>query len=119
MPDIGTVNYQYNAIITEVYDGDTITADVDLGFNIWAKSLKLRLSGIDAPELRGEERTEGLRVRDIVRQMILSKNVIIQTEKDKTGLYGRWLCRVILDGTDINQWLLEQNLVKPYQNDFH
>ena len=48
--------YLYKATVTEVYDGDTITVDIDLGLNVWLKDQTLRLLGIDTPELRGEER---------------------------------------------------------------
>ena len=45
--------YEYKAIITYVYDGDTLTADVDLGFKMWAKKIKLRLLGVDERTLHG------------------------------------------------------------------
>jgi len=38
--------YFYKAIIRSVYDGDTATADIDLGFNCWMKNEKLRFYGI-------------------------------------------------------------------------
>jgi micrococcal nuclease len=51
--------YEYKALIISVYDGDTVTALVDLGFFV-KKEAKLRLYGIDTPEIRGEEREKGL-----------------------------------------------------------
>ena len=45
--------YTYRAKIIGVYDGDTITALVELGFNVTIE-LKLRLYGIDTPEVRGK-----------------------------------------------------------------
>ena len=30
--------FEYRAIVTKVYDGDTITVDIDLGFGIWVKN---------------------------------------------------------------------------------
>ena len=76
--------------------------------------MKLRLFGIDTPELRGSERTEDLKVRDIVRGKILDKEVTINTYKDKQGKYGRYLANIVLDGEDINQWLLDNGHAKPY-----
>ena len=55
--------YEYKAIVKKVYDGDTITVDIDLGFGITFNDKSIRLSGIDTPEIRGEERLEGLRQR--------------------------------------------------------
>lgn len=105
--------YNYKAHIKAVYDGDTVTAVVDLGF-LHYQEMKLRLYGIDTPELRGEEREEGLKVRDIVREMILDKEVEIHSYKDKQGKYGRYLATIMLDGININQWLVDQGHAKPY-----
>ena len=76
--------------------------------------MKLRLYGIDTPELRGSEREEGLKVRDILREMILDQEVIINTYKDKQGKYGRYLANIFLNGIDINEWLLDNGHAKPY-----
>ena len=55
--------YQYKIFsIKKIYDGDTITAVIDLGFGVY-KTAILRLKGIDAPELRGDERPEGIKSR--------------------------------------------------------
>ena len=88
--------YYYKANATSVYDGDTFTADIDLGLGVFIKKQKLRLSRIDAPELRGEERGTGLLSRDFLRDKIDGKQIIIQTIKDKKGRYGRYLAEVFL-----------------------
>ncbi|AXO80247.1 thermonuclease family protein [Olleya aquimaris] len=106
--------YTYKAKIIAVYDGDTVTAVVDLGF-LHSQEMKLRLYGIDTPELRGEEKEEGKKVRDIVRSMILDKEVKIRSYKDKQGKYGRYLANIILeDGLELNQWLVDNGHAKPY-----
>jgi len=105
--------YNYKAKIIDVYDGDTVTAIVDLGF-LHFQEMKLRLYGIDTPELRGAEKIEGRKVRDIVREMILNKEVEIHSYKDKQGKYGRYLATVILDGLDVNKWLVDNGHAKPY-----
>lgn len=105
--------YQYKAKIISVYDGDTVTAMVDLGFYHF-QQMKFRLYGIDTPELRGEEREEGLKVRDIVREMILDKDVIINSYKDKQEKYGRYLANIIIGDIDLNVWLVENGHAKEY-----
>ncbi len=105
--------YQYKAKIIEVYDGDTVTAMVDLGFFHY-QEMKFRLYGIDTPELRGEEREQGLVVRDIVRAMILNKEVIINSYKDKQEKYGRYLANIIIDEIDLNLWLVQNGHAKEY-----
>ena len=48
--------YTYKAKAISVYDGDTVTLVVDLGFKI-STEVKLRLEGIDTPELRRDQAT--------------------------------------------------------------
>lgn len=104
--------YHYHAIVTKVYDGDTVTLDIDLGLYTWVKGVKARLYGIDAPELRGEERPHGLASRDWLRLQVLDKEVVIETIKDKQGKYGRWLCKIWLDGRDIIAEMVEAGLAE-------
>ena len=112
-PDCGF--YQYRAIITDVYDGDTVTADIDLGFDIWRRNERLRLYGIDAPEVRGVERPEGLLARDALRERLVGKEVTICTIRDKTGKYGRYLVRIFEGGCLINLWLVRVGHAEPYE----
>ena len=89
--------YHYKAKIVEVYDGDTCTVDIDLGLHIWNKGEKIRLTRINAPELRGTERTKGLKSRDFLRSLIFDKEVFIETIKDKKEKYGRYLGEIWLE----------------------
>ncbi len=107
--------YHYSAVITEVYDGDTVTADIDLGFGLWMRGQKLRLHGIDAPELRGAEREEGLKSRDFLRGLVLGKEVTLRTIKDKRGKYGRWLAEIECDGVGwVNAAMVEAGEAAAY-----
>lgn len=106
--------YNYKAKIIDVYDGDTVTAMVDLGF-LHFQEMKLRLYGINTPELRGPEREQGIIVRDILREMVLDKEVTIRSYKDKQGKYGRYLANIILeDGLEVNQWLVDNGHAEEY-----
>jgi micrococcal nuclease len=107
--------YYYSAMVTSVYDGDTVTVDIDLGFGVLLKKQKIRLLAINTPEIRGEERPDGLIARDFLREKILNKQVIIKTFKDSTGKYGRWLGVIYKDGIDINQLLLDEGYAVPYK----
>lgn len=99
--------YTYRAVITNVYDGDTVTADIDLGLSVGVHGEKLRLHRINAPEVRGAERPAGLLSRDWLRGKVLGKSVIIQTIKDRKGKYGRYLAEIWLDGQNINDQIVE------------
>jgi micrococcal nuclease len=89
--------YHYKAIVTSVYDGDTCTVDIDLGLHTWIRGEKLRLNRINAPELKGNEKTEGLKSRDFLRSKIEGKEITLQTIKDKQEKYGRYLAEIWLE----------------------
>ena len=107
--------YEYKAYVSRVYDGDTITVDIDLGFGIVIKSQKIRLVRINAPEIRGDERQTGLVSRDALRDKIGNKWVTIKTSKDKKGKYGRWLGEVWIENVCVNDWLISEGLAEVYK----
>ena len=125
--------FEYKAIVKKVYDGDTITVDIDLGFNIWQKNQKIRLADINAPEIRGEEREQGLISRDKLREWLpLGKIIRLVTLKDRKGKYGRYIGYVFPYGDDenfrhikeivrnntemlsYNQRMIQEGFAKPY-----
>ena len=96
--------YTYQAAVDRVVDGDTLWAEIDCGFDIWVRQ-KLRLRGIDAPEL---SREEGQRVRERVEKRVNEgPRVLVSTQRpDK---YGRYLADLFLpDGGFLNGELVEQ-----------
>lgn len=94
--------WTYKALVKGIYDGDSITVDIDLGFGTWLKNQKIRLINIDAPELRGEERPEGLISRDKLREWLpIDSWITLKTYKDSKGKYGRWLGEIFV--TDVAQ----------------
>jgi len=107
--------YTYKARCVSVYDGDSITLDIDLGFNHWMLNQKIRLLGIDTPEIRGTERPEGLASAERLRGLIEGKDVMMVSHRDRAGKYGRWLATIYLDNTNINQLLLEEGWAKTYK----
>lgn len=110
--------YQYKAKITDVYDGDTVTADVDLGFHTWIHDEKFRLLGIDTPEVTGKDKAQGIVVRDALRERILGRELIICTVKgstaDKRDKWGRYLVKIYIGDELINDWMIEQGYAVPY-----
>ena len=106
--------YEYNAKILSVYDGDGVfDAEIDMGMNLFQRK-DIRLFGVDTPEMRGEYKEAGKVVRDFVRNLILNKTVLIITQKDKTGKYGRLLASVIIEDMDLAQLLLDKGYAKAY-----
>ena len=102
--------YVYKANVTKVYDGDTITCDIDCGFGVVLMKQKIRLYGLNAPEVRGDSKEQGIITRDKLRERILDKEIRLKTIKDKKGKYGRYIATVYLDSENINDWLVENNL---------
>lgn len=113
--------YEYKGTVIEIYDGDTMTVDVDLGFHL-TQRMTLRLARINTPEVRGEEREMGLAVRDYLRKLVpLGTEVIVRTAK--TGKFGRYIAEVLMPvgpGTmNINDRLLTLGMGWPVNEDGH
>jgi micrococcal nuclease len=106
--------YNYKAKVIDVYDGDSITLEIDLGFHVKIVE-KARVNGIDTPELRSHSTLEkdlAKTVRKYVRDLILDKEVEIISHKE--GKYGRYLVDVGIDGKDLATELLRKGYAKPY-----
>ena len=108
--------YHYRARVASVYDGDTIRVDIDLGLKSWIKDEKIRLNRINTPELRGDERPEGIKSRDYLRDLILGKKIMLQTIKDKQGKYGRYIAEIWIekDGewVNVNDLIVEKGFAE-------
>ena len=91
--------------ITKVVDGDTIDADIDLGFNI-SLSKRIRLAGIDTPESRTSDANEkkyGLEAKEWLKHALQDgKNILIKTElPDSTEKYGRIIGHLFVNDQEI------------------
>jgi len=105
--------YGYKAHVIDVYDGDTITVNIDLGLGISAMSQKIRLFGIDTPELRGRS-AKPLRAKaakSFLLDLVLFRDVVLKTHKTKKGrekkTFERWLADVYIDGLWVNEAIVE------------
>ncbi len=96
--------YSYSATVIDVYDGDTFTLDFEIGFSLRYEDV-IRLARVDTPELRGEERPRGIKVRDAVEKLILNKRVIAHTDEDDRGKYGRLLTEIYYQDTKCSCWI--------------
>jgi len=97
--------FEYNATVTSVFDGDTITVDIDLGFGLIFSNQKIRLLGINAPEINSDKKEKAIEVRDWLRDKLLNQQIRLQTVKDRKEKYGRYLGIVYLGLVNINQAL--------------
>jgi len=103
--------YVYKVVkVVRVYDGDTITVVLDLGFSTYTKKI-LRIANINAPEIRGEERSAGLAARNRLRSILENaENIFVTTYKDHTGKYGRYIADVYADDINVGQQLVKEGL---------
>lgn len=123
--------YEYKFTLDRVIDGDTIDAVVDLGFETFVKK-RMRLLGIDAPEIRlqskikdleerKKEKERGLIAKRELTSLLKGKNktLIARTKLDKSGKYGRILAEIIVEEngscTNINDLLLLYGYVRRYK----
>lgn len=100
--------YTYKAQCTRVIDGDTAEFDVDLGFNVH-HIIRGRFYGLNAPEIfRGddEEKRKGHLVKEFVEDLILNKEVVVETHKDKMS-FNRWIVHVFIEGKDAVELIKE------------
>jgi len=111
--------YHYRAVFVGAYDGDSVTVDIDLGLNSWLRKQKLRLIGINAPELRGETYAAAVKSRDRVVSLCATGQMVIETHRDKTEKYGRWLARIwVKDDTEwlcVNDLMVSEGLAVAYK----
>lgn len=130
---LDSIPYVYKKCKVErVYDGDTITVTINHGFNLKAEGIELRLFGMNAPEVRGESKPDGVISREWLRKTIApnatkfsrwgwieggeTDYIDVQTVKvgSKTqakGKYGRYLA-VLWDGEgkNINRIMVDSGL---------
>ena len=96
--------YYYRGIVTYVVDGDTYDILVSLGFDTY-QMIRFRLSYYNTPEVRGEEREEGLRVKQKVVEMLEGKEVIIKSTKK--GSFSRYLAELWVGDIHLGDYLYE------------
>lgn len=101
--------HEYRATVINVVDGDTIDAEVDLGFKIETKQ-RLRLARVDTPE-RGQKGYD--EAKDFVIHCVFKKPVRIKTEK--ISKWGHYIAEVFVEERNLSDMLLAANLGKPYE----
>ena len=104
-----------NEVIT-VYDGDTFRVNIDEFPPIIGENIAIRILGIDTPEINGncqQERQLAIKARDFTRKYLNSGSVISLTDL-KRDKYFRILANVYIDGKNLGDALLMQNLAVVY-----
>ena len=105
----------YEARVTRVFDGDTVWVQPLAG----GRARKLRLDGLDAPEIC---QAGGEASRDVLAQRVLRQRVTVSERRRDD--YGRGLARLTHGDEDVGGWLVSmghawsyrwRNSAGPYQ----
>ena len=106
--------------IHKVVDGDTIDADIDLGFDI-SLTKRIRLAGVDTPESRTTDAYEkklGLESKEWLKKKVESaKDILIKTElPDSTEKYGRIIGHLFINNepTSLNNQMIVEGYAWNY-----
>jgi endonuclease YncB( thermonuclease family) len=102
--------------VIKCYDADTITIASKLPYKESPLyRLSVRLSGIDAPEIKGkseEEKELAKQARDFVSNLILNKYV--RLENVESEKYGRILADVYIGDVHLNDLLIRERYAVKY-----
>jgi len=112
--------YHYRCRLLDVIDGDTVELEVELGFHA-RLTVRVRLEGIDTPELKGKTHEERRRAQDaqaLVAQWCEARadRIILRTVRDGRDKFGRLLATLIDQdsGQTVQQALIDTGLARPY-----
>ena len=114
--------YTFKAYVERVIDGDTLWVNIDCGFGFWAHQ-KLRLRGIDTPEL---DTKEGQKAKRFVESHLKPGHFVV-AKTYKSDKFDRYLADIFYsdigdnkfeyiskDGKFLNQELLNKGLAELY-----
>lgn len=101
-------NVQY----VDNYDGDTFTANIPNVHPLLGERIKVRLRGVDTPELNSDNHCEKKLARqaEIMLWQLLSSAKVIDLKYCERGNFFRIVCRVYADGHDVSEPLIKNKL---------
>ena len=109
--------FVYRVTVVKVVDGDTLDVDIDLGFSMTLVGQRLRLLGVNTPEIKGPTREAGMRAKAFTRAWFDSHtNIMIRSRKREPGhaekdAFGRYLVEVYGDNEKGEQSCLNDALL--------
>lgn len=106
------MDHIYKIFVTRVVDGDTIDAEIDLGFDLKLKK-RIRLYGINTPETRTrdkEEKKRGLAAKKRLQQIIDEQQGVLYLKSLDKGKFGR--CIGVLFCEDFDDESINDTLVQ-------
>ena len=107
--------YRYNIKVVRVIDGDSIVADVDLGFGVLLKEQNIRLWGIDCPPIRTKDDNVKELGYEAKSELEIALVGDITIESHGRCKYGRILATVFSFDNDICAMMLVNGNAVPYE----
>jgi endonuclease YncB( thermonuclease family) len=102
--------YTYKATLLNVVNGNTVDAEIDLGFSVKLRQ-RVRLFGVDI--LPGKEDEAKTKLSDL-----LPREFVVETILNKRGKYGRVMGKAFVQTDeeliDINQLMVSQGVAQRY-----
>lgn len=108
--DIKVINNEWLEVV-KVVDGDTIEVKID------GKLESVRLIGIDAPEIEGNTKENGIESKNYLKNLIGMEKVRLEADEtqDNRDIYNRLLRYVFFkNGKMINEIMIETKMAKEY-----
>lgn len=116
----GAAYHDYGSVrvarVVSVYDGDSFRADVRGWPAIVGHSIRVRVAGVDTPELRDPRapvRALAYAARTFTAERLLGAREV-RLHHVRRGKYFRLVAEVEVDGEDLSTALLDAGLAKPY-----
>ncbi len=88
--------YHYKAYVTRVYSGESCIVDIDLGLDVWIRGREILFHRIQAPASTGNGKQAAQEARDFLRSLILDREVLLHTVKDRKGKSKRLLAEMVV-----------------------
>ena len=102
--------------VISIYDGDTLRVNIDSFPDIVGKNIRIRIKGIDAPEIKGKCQREidlAIMARDYLRNAI-NQSSHIELRNIERGKYFRIAGELYIDGENISNNLIKRKLAYHY-----
>lgn len=99
------------------YDADTLTVNIPGLHPLVGKNMKIRVRGVDTPEVRTKnkcEKSKGRHAKKLVKNLLKKAKRIDLTNIER-GKYFRIVADVIIDGNNLTHYLVKNGLGYPYE----